>query len=63
MIGLYIGFTGSQVHAWVKVFSIIPEFRILRPTFQRKSASKSRMKQILIASLIYTQFIYRQLTI
>ena len=25
---------------WVKVFSIIPEFRILRPTSYRKSASK-----------------------
>ena len=27
--------------ALVKVFRIIPEFRILRPTFHRKSASKS----------------------
>ena len=27
--------------AWVKVFRIIPEFRILRLTFQRKSASRS----------------------
>ena len=27
--------------AWVKVFRIIPEFRILRPTFHRKSASES----------------------
>ena len=26
--------------SWVKVFRIIPEFRILRPTFHRKSASK-----------------------
>ena len=26
--------------AWVKAFSIIPEFRILRLTFHRKSASK-----------------------
>ena len=25
---------------WVKVFRIIPEFRILRLTFHRKSASK-----------------------
>ena len=25
---------------WVKVFRIIPEFRILRPTFHRKLASK-----------------------
>ena len=28
------------VYTWVKVFRIIPEFRILRLTFQRKSASK-----------------------
>ena len=27
--------------AWVKVVRIIPEFRILRLTFQRRSASKS----------------------
>ena len=27
--------------SWVKVFRTIPEFRILRLTFQRKSASKS----------------------
>ena len=26
--------------SWVKVFRIIPEFRILRLTFHRKSASK-----------------------
>ena len=29
-----------QVPTWVKVFRIIPEFRILRRTFHRKSASK-----------------------
>ena len=34
-IGMYTG-----LHAWVKVFRIIPEFRILRLTFHRKSASK-----------------------
>ena len=28
------------IHAWVKVFRIIPEFRILLLTFHRKSASK-----------------------
>ena len=33
----------------MKVFSIISEFRILRPTFHRKSTSKSWIKQILIA--------------
>ena len=27
-------------YAWVKVFRINPELRILRPTFHRKSASK-----------------------
>ena len=27
-------------HTWVKVFRINPEFRILRLTFHRKSASK-----------------------
>ena len=27
-------------NTWVKVFRIIPEFRILRLTFHRKSASK-----------------------
>ena len=37
---------------WVKVFRINPEFRILRLTFQRKSASKCRIRLILIASLI-----------
>ena len=33
-------------YAWVKVFRIIPEFRILRLTFYRKSASKSRIREI-----------------
>ena len=42
-----------HMHAWVKVFRIIPEFRILRLTFHRKSASKCWIRQILIASLIY----------
>ena len=32
--------------AWVKVFRINPEFRILRLTFHRKSASKYGIKQI-----------------
>ena len=49
------------VDAWVKVFRIIPEFTILSPTFHRKSATKSWMKQILIAFFIYIQFIYRHL--
>ena len=37
---------------WVNVFRIIPEFRILRLTFHRKSASKFWIKEIIIASLI-----------
>ena len=35
-------------------FRIISEFRILRLTFQRKSASKSSIRQNIIASLIVT---------
>ena len=45
---------------WMKVFRIIPEFRILRLTFNRKSASKCEIRQSLIASLIYFQFIFGQ---
>ena len=33
----------------IKVFRIIPEFRILRLTFQRKSASKCLIREIIIA--------------
>ena len=44
-------------NSWVKVFRINPEFRILRLTFHRKSASKCLIKEIIIASLIYFQFI------
>ena len=33
-------FCKAPLKAWVKVFRIIPEFRILRLTFHRKSASK-----------------------
>ena len=36
--------------AWVKVFRIISEFRILRLTFHRKSASKCWIWQISVAS-------------
>ena len=39
----------------VKVFRIIPKFRILRLTFHGKSASKYWMRQIMVASLIYAQ--------
>ena len=42
--------------AWVKVFRIIPEFRILRLTFYRKAASKSFIMQNIIASDLF-QFI------
>ena len=45
------------MHGW-KVFRIIPQFRILRLTFQRKSASKCWIWQILCASLIYFRLIY-----
>ena len=48
---------------WVKVFSIIPEFRISRLTFHRKSASKCCIRQITMTSLIYFLFILGQLTI
>ena len=41
--------------SWVKVFRIIPEFRILRLTFHRKSASKCGNKENIIGSLIYSQ--------
>ena len=48
---------------WVKVFRIIPEFRILRLTFHRKSALNTGIRQIIIAFLIYLQFILSQLFI
>ena len=45
--------------AWVKVFRIIPEFRILRlsfhRTFHRKSASKSWIRQFIIGFPVYIQ--------
>ena len=39
-------------YIWVKGFMINPEFRTLRLTFHRKSASKCWIRQIIIASLI-----------
>ena len=42
---------------WVKVFMIIPEFRILGLTFFGKSASKCWIRQIIIAFLIYVKII------
>ena len=41
-----------SIYAWVKVFRIIPEFWILWLTFSGKSASKSWIRQIIMASLI-----------
>ena len=35
--------------SWVKVFRIIPEIRILRLTFHRKSASKCWIREIILA--------------
>ena len=40
------------IKAWVKVFRIIPELRILRLIFHRKSASKCWIMQLIIAFLI-----------
>ena len=40
-------------NAWVKVFRIIPEFRILKLTFHRKSASKCWIRDIIVGFLIY----------
>ena len=48
---------------WVNVFRINPEFRILRLTFHRKSASKCWIEQIIKASLIYFQYVLSGLTI
>ena len=42
-------------YAWVKVFRIIPEFRILRLTFHRKSASKCRIREDIMTSVISFQ--------
>ena len=38
------------MEAWVNVFRIIPEFRIMRLTFHRKSAPKCSILQVIIAS-------------
>ena len=44
----YKALSASQFksNAWVKFFRIIPEFRILRLTFYRKSAPESCIRQI-----------------
>ena len=43
--------------SWVKVFRIIPVFRILKLTSQRKSASKCGIRKIVVASLIYFEYL------
>ena len=53
----------NNVTAWVKVFRIIPKFKILRLTFHRKSASKCLILQWTITFLIQFQFIQRYLAI
>ena len=47
-IQMQVGFT------WLKVFRIIPEFRILKLTFCRKSASKCWIRQIILASGLFS---------
>ena len=54
---------GFYAYAWVEVFRIIPEFRILRLTFHRKSASKCRIREITTAFFISFQIILMQLII
>ena len=54
-------FKGSfWVNVWVKHFRINPEFRILRLTLHRKSASKCCIKEIIIASLINFKILLTQ---
>ena len=48
-------FSNQGPYTWVEVFRIIPEIRFLRLTFHRKSVSKSRIWEIIIASGIYYQ--------
>ena len=49
--------TGFMLLSWVKVFRIIPEFKILRLTFHRKSASKCCIREIMIVFSVYIQSI------
>ena len=51
------------MHAWMTGFRINPEFRILKLTFHRKSASKCWIKEIILASLISFQIIFSGLII
>ena len=55
----HLSFIDLSMYMGVFFFGNINEIRILRLTFQRKSALKYRIRQIIIiASLIYFQFIY-----
>ena len=38
---------------WGESFRIIPEFRILRLTFHRKSASKYRIRQVILIAFMF----------
>ena len=50
----------QMIHlTWMKVFRIIPEFRILRLTFYRKSASKCWIGRIILGFLIYIQSVWK----
>ena len=44
-----LAYSHAPICTWVKFFRINPEFRILRLTFHRKSASKCWIKEIIIA--------------
>ena len=57
VFNIYLTFKSFIMATCVKVFRINPEFRILRLTFHRKSASKCWVRQILIAFLISFQMI------
>ena len=50
---------GFRDSAWVKVFRIIPKFRILRLTFHRKSASKFWNRQFRIAAIRFISIILK----
>ena len=51
------------LHAWVKIFRINLEFKILRLTFHRKSASKCWIREMTIASMISFEIILTQFII
>ena len=52
---MYMYITMVHIYSWVKVFRIIPEFRILRLTFHRKlhlCSIESQLWELIIDSLI-----------